>query len=165
MKSQYDQLLTSVLKELENKKEELSRTQQELSAQKEQVLTQFAASNYFSLYSGLKNRIFLHQTASVQTELLAQREQTVRLQDEAAVVRRSCEDKCSELTSFLNKYQEKSRELDEVRMKLQAERLSSRWRMSSMRPLGAAAVKTKLVQQQTQRLLQARGERGEEGGF
>lgn len=74
--------------------------------------------------------MFFLQTASVQVELQVQREQTVRLQDEAAAVRRNCEEKCSELTSFLDKYQEKSRELEETRMKLQAERLSSRWRTS-----------------------------------
>lgn len=112
LKSQYDQLLTSVLKELESKKEELSRTQQELSAQKE-------------------------QTASAQAELQAQREQAARLQDEASAVRRSCEEKCSELTSFLDKYQEKSRELEEARMKLQAERLGSRHEVSEERKVSS----------------------------
>lgn len=57
-------------------------------------------------------------------------------------MRRSCEEKCSELTSFLDKYQEKSRELEEARMKLQAERLSSRCRTRSLHPSEAAAVKT-----------------------
>lgn len=90
----------------------------------------------------LKKRFFL-QTASVQAELQAQREQGARLQDEAAAVRRSCEEKCSELTSFLDKYQEKSRELEEARMKLQAERLSSRWGTSPLQ----LQIKTKLVQQ------------------
>lgn len=84
--------------------------------------------------------MFFLQTASAQAELQAQREQAARLQDEAAAVRRSCEEKCSELTSFLDKYQEKSRELEEARMKLQAERLSSRWRTRSLRPSEAAAV-------------------------
>lgn len=84
----------------------------------------------------------LLQTASAQAELQAQREQAARLQDEASAVRRSCEEKCSELTSFLDKYQEKSRELEEARMKLQAERLGSRWRTSPLRPSRAAPVRS-----------------------
>lgn len=95
----------------------------------------------------------LLQTASAQAELQAQREQAARLQDEASAVRRSCEEKCSELTSFLDKYQEKSRELEEARMKLQAERLGSRWRTSPLRPSHAAPVKSQCFLNPSYRVL------------
>lgn len=95
----------------------------------------------------------LLQTASAQAELQAQREQAARLQDEVSAVRRSCEEKCSELTSFLDKYQEKSRELEEARMKLQAERLGSRWRTSPLRPSHAAPVKSQCFLNPSYRVL------------
>lgn len=66
------------------------------------------------------------QTQKAQAELQTQREQVSRLQEETLGLQRRLEDKCSELSSFLMKYEEKSKELEETKMQLQAERLSNR---------------------------------------
>lgn len=66
------------------------------------------------------------QTLNAKAELQSQKEQVSRLQEEMSALQRKYEDKCGELSSFLGKYKEKSRELEEVKMQLQAERLSNR---------------------------------------
>lgn len=66
------------------------------------------------------------QTLNTQAELQSQKEQVSRLQEEMSALQRRYEDKCDELSSFLGKYKEQSRELEEVKMQLQAERLSNR---------------------------------------
>lgn len=66
------------------------------------------------------------QTLNAQAELQSQREQVTRLQEEMSALQRRHEDKCSELSSFLRKYKEKSKELEETKMQLQAERHSNR---------------------------------------
>ncbi|XP_022598573.1 centrosomal protein of 55 kDa-like isoform X2 [Seriola dumerili] len=101
LKSQYDQLLVAVQKDLESQKDHVSRTQQELNMQRE-------------------------QTFKAQAELKSQREQVTRVQEETLALQRRYEDKCSELSSFLMKYEEKSKELEGAKMQLQAERLSNR---------------------------------------
>lgn len=101
LKSHYDQLLSGLQRDLENQKDQVSRTQQELNMQKQQTL-------------------------SAQAELQSQKEQVTRLQEEMSALQRRYEDKCGELSSFLRKYKEKSKELEEAKMQLQAERLSSR---------------------------------------
>ncbi|XP_026171289.1 centrosomal protein of 55 kDa isoform X2 [Mastacembelus armatus] len=101
LKSQHDQLLMGMQKELESQKDEVTRTQQELKVQMEQTL-------------------------KAQAELKAQKEQFARLQEETSVLQRRYQDKCSELSSFLMKYEEKSKEVEETKMQLQAERLSNR---------------------------------------
>lgn len=63
---------------------------------------------------------------NAQAELQSQEEQVARLQDEMSSLQRSYEDKCGELTSFLRKYKEKSNQLEEAKVQLQAERLSNR---------------------------------------
>lgn len=72
------------------------------------------------------------QTVNAQAELQSQKEQVSRLQEEMSALQRRYEDKCSELSSFLGKYKGKSSELEDVKMQLQAERLSNR---SSKSPL------------------------------
>ncbi|KAI3365253.1 hypothetical protein L3Q82_010347, partial [Scortum barcoo] len=101
LKSHYDQLLSGLKKDLENQKDQVSRTLQELNVQKQQNL-------------------------SAQSELQSQKDQVTRLQEEMWALQRRYEDKCSELSSFLRKYKEKSKELEEAKMQLQAERLSNR---------------------------------------
>ncbi|XP_044034907.1 centrosomal protein of 55 kDa isoform X1 [Siniperca chuatsi] len=101
LKSHYDQLLLGVQKDLENQKDQVTRTQQELYVQREQTL-------------------------NAQAELQSQKEQVARLQEEMSTLQRRYEDKCGELSSFLRKYKEKSKELEETKMQLQAERLSNR---------------------------------------
>lgn len=66
------------------------------------------------------------QTASAQAELQSQKEQASRLRDELSAAQRSYEDKCGELTSLLRKYTDRSSELEETRVQLQAERLNKR---------------------------------------
>ncbi|XP_023281825.1 centrosomal protein of 55 kDa-like isoform X2 [Seriola lalandi dorsalis] len=100
-KSQCDQLLVEVQKDLESQKDQVSRTQQELNMQRE-------------------------QTFKAQAELKSQREQVTRVQEETLALQRRYEVKCSELSSFLMKYEEKSKELEGAKMQLQAERLSNR---------------------------------------
>lgn len=108
LKNHYDQLLSGVQKDLESQKEKVIRAQQELNAQREQTL-------------------------NAQAELQSQKEQVARLQEETSSLQRSYEDKCGELTSFLRKYKEKSNELEEVKVQLQAERLSNRHDVSEER--------------------------------
>ena len=47
LKGHYDQLLTGVQKDLERQKDQTTRTQQELSAQREQVKGLFTHPDYF----------------------------------------------------------------------------------------------------------------------
>ncbi|XP_030256001.1 centrosomal protein of 55 kDa isoform X1 [Sparus aurata] len=101
LKSHYDQLLIGVQKDLESQKDQVTRTQQELSVQRQQTL-------------------------NAQAELQSQKEQVSRLQEEMSVLQRSYDDKCGELSSFLRKYKEKGKELEEAKMQLQAERFSNR---------------------------------------
>uniref|UniRef100_A0A3P8TIK6 Centrosomal protein 55 like n=1 Tax=Amphiprion percula TaxID=161767 RepID=A0A3P8TIK6_AMPPE len=56
----------------------------------------------------------------------SQREQVTRVQEEMSALQRKYEGKCGELSSFLMKYDVKSKELEEAKMQLQAERLSNR---------------------------------------
>nr|CBN81435.1 Centrosomal protein of 55 kDa [Dicentrarchus labrax] len=65
-------------------------------------------------------------TLNAQAELKSQKEQVSRLQEEMSALQRSYEDKCGELSSFLRKYKERSHELEEAKMQLQAERHSNR---------------------------------------
>ncbi|XP_041671412.1 centrosomal protein of 55 kDa isoform X2 [Cheilinus undulatus] len=101
LKSQYDQLLLNVQKDLDSQKNLATKTQQELDLQKKQTL-------------------------NAQAELQSQKDQVTRLQEETCRLQRKYEDKCSELSSFMRKYNEKSKELEEAKMQLQAERLSNR---------------------------------------
>ncbi|KAM9837935.1 centrosomal protein of 55 kDa [Aulostomus maculatus] len=112
LKSHYDQLMMGVQKDLENQKDQLTRTQQELHMQKE-------------------------QTFKTQTELQSQLEQVSRLQEEMSALQRKYEDKCSELSSSMRKYQEKSKTLEETKMLLQAERLNSRHAVSEERQVSS----------------------------
>ena len=66
------------------------------------------------------------QTLNAQAELQSQKEQVSRLQEEMSALQRSYDDKCGELSSFLRKYKEKGKELEEAKMQLQAERFSNR---------------------------------------
>ena len=66
------------------------------------------------------------QTLKAQAELQSQKERVTRLQEEMSALQRSYEDKCGDLSSFLRKYEEKSKEAEEVKMQLQAERHSNR---------------------------------------
>lgn len=61
-----------------------------------------------------------------QAELQSQKEHVTRVREEMQALQRKYEDKCGELSSFLRRYDEKSKELDEARAQLQAERLSNR---------------------------------------
>uniref|UniRef100_UPI0037E76D3B centrosomal protein of 55 kDa n=1 Tax=Semicossyphus pulcher TaxID=241346 RepID=UPI0037E76D3B len=101
LKSHYEQLLLGVQKDLESQKNLVTRTQQELNVQREQTL-------------------------NAQAELQSQKEQVTRLREETCRLQRKYEDKCGELTSFLRKYDGRSKELEEAKMMLQAERLSNR---------------------------------------
>ncbi|XP_071317927.1 centrosomal protein of 55 kDa [Trachinotus anak] len=101
LKSQYEQLLLELQKDLDSQKDQFTRTRQELNVQREQTLKD-------------------------QAELQSKREQVTRLQEEMLALQRRYEDKCSELSSFLMKYEEKSKDLEEAKMQLQAERLSNR---------------------------------------
>lgn len=108
LKSHYDQLLLGVQKDLERQKDQLTSSQQELSVQRE-------------------------QTVKAQAELLSQKELVTRLQNEMSALQRRYDDKCSDLTSLLRKYEEKSKESKDVKMQLQAERLSNRYEVSEER--------------------------------
>lgn len=66
------------------------------------------------------------QTLKAQAELQSQREQVSRLQEEMSALQSRYEDKCSDLSSFLRQYEEKSKESEEAKMQLQAERLGNR---------------------------------------
>uniref|UniRef100_A0A8C3G9C7 Centrosomal protein 55 like n=1 Tax=Cyclopterus lumpus TaxID=8103 RepID=A0A8C3G9C7_CYCLU len=101
LKSHYDQLLLGIQKDLERKKEQVTRSQEELNVQRKQTLT-------------------------AQAELQSQKEQVAGLQEEMSALQRRYEDKCSDLSSFLRKYEEKSNESEDVKMQLQQERLGSR---------------------------------------
>ncbi|XP_034563585.1 centrosomal protein of 55 kDa isoform X2 [Notolabrus celidotus] len=101
LKSHYDQLLSGVQKELQSQKDLVTKTQQELNMQREQTL-------------------------NAQAELQSQKEQVSRLQGETCRLQRKFEDKCGELSSFLERYSEKNKDLDEAKRLLQAERLSNR---------------------------------------
>ncbi|XP_070707931.1 centrosomal protein of 55 kDa [Pempheris klunzingeri] len=108
LKSHYDQLMMEVQKDLQSQKDQVTRTQQELNAQKE-------------------------QTSMARAELQCQKEEVARLQEETSALQRRCEDKCSELASFLRKYKDKSKALEEAKMELQAEKLSNRHEVSEER--------------------------------
>ncbi|XP_035002433.2 centrosomal protein of 55 kDa isoform X1 [Hippoglossus stenolepis] len=97
LKSQYEQMQ----KDLKSQRDQVTRGHQELNMQREQTL-------------------------KAQTELQSQKEQVTRLRDDMLVLQRRHEDKSSQLSSFLGKYDDKSKELDEVKMQLQAERHSNR---------------------------------------
>ncbi|XP_042363433.1 cone cGMP-specific 3',5'-cyclic phosphodiesterase subunit alpha'-like [Plectropomus leopardus] len=101
LKSHYDQLLSGLQKDMERQKDQLTKSQQELSGQREQTLR-------------------------AQAELHSQKEQVTRLQEEISALQRRYEDKCSDLTSLLRKYEEKTKETEDIKMQLQAERLSNR---------------------------------------
>ncbi|XP_055360459.1 centrosomal protein of 55 kDa isoform X2 [Betta splendens] len=101
LKSQYDQMVSRVQKDLESQKDQVAKTQQELKVQQEQTL-------------------------KAKAELQSQKEQVIRLQEETSVLQRRYEDKCNELSSFLRRYDEKSRELEQAKMQLQDERLGNR---------------------------------------
>ncbi|XP_062269643.1 centrosomal protein of 55 kDa [Platichthys flesus] len=108
LKSQYEQLQ----KDLKSQRDQVTRGQQELNLQREQTL-------------------------KAQTELQSQKEQVTRLRDEMLVLQRRHEDKSSQLSSFLGKYDDKSKELDEVKMQLQAERHSNRHAVSEERKVSS----------------------------
>ncbi|XP_008275805.1 centrosomal protein of 55 kDa isoform X2 [Stegastes partitus] len=108
LKSHYEQLMLGLQKDLENQKDQVSRTHQELSEQRE-------------------------QTMKAQVALQSQREQVTRAQEEMSALQRQHDEKCSQLSSFLRKYEEKSKELEEAKMQLQAERLSNRHAVSEER--------------------------------
>ncbi|KAF1373859.1 hypothetical protein PFLUV_G00243300 [Perca fluviatilis] len=101
LKSHYEQLLLGVQRDLERQKDQVTRSQQELNAQREQTL-------------------------KAQAELQSQKEQVSRLQEEVSALQSRYEDKCSDLSSFLRQYEEKSKESEEAKMQLQAERLGNR---------------------------------------
>ncbi|XP_068161849.1 centrosomal protein of 55 kDa [Antennarius striatus] len=101
LKNHCDQLLLGVQKDLETQKDLITRAQQELSLEKE-------------------------RNSNNQAELQSRKERTARLQEEMSALQRRYDEKCGELSSFLGKYKEKNDELDEVKMQLQAERLSNR---------------------------------------
>ncbi|XP_069011672.1 centrosomal protein of 55 kDa [Embiotoca jacksoni] len=105
LKSHYDQLMLGVQRDLESQKEQVTRTQQELR----------------------------EQTFKSQAELQSQREHVTRMQDEMLALQRKYEDKCRELSSFLMKYEERSKELEEAKTQLQAERLNNRHAVSRER--------------------------------
>ena len=69
---------------------------------------------------------FAPQTLKAQAELQAQKEQVTRFRDDMLVLQRRHDDKSSQLSSFLGKYEDKNTELEEVKMQLQAERHSNR---------------------------------------
>nr|XP_046232203.1 cone cGMP-specific 3',5'-cyclic phosphodiesterase subunit alpha' isoform X1 [Scatophagus argus]XP_046232204.1 cone cGMP-specific 3',5'-cyclic phosphodiesterase subunit alpha' isoform X1 [Scatophagus argus] len=108
LKSHYDKMLLEAQKDLDSRKDQVARIQQELVEQKEQTL-------------------------NAQAELRSQKDQVSRLQEEISALQRRHDDKCGELSSFLMKYKEKSNELDEVKMQLQAERFSNRHVVSEER--------------------------------
>lgn len=66
------------------------------------------------------------QTSKVQAELQSQRETVTRLQEEISALQRRYESKCSDLSSFLMKYEEKSKETEDLKVQLQAERHGNR---------------------------------------
>ncbi|XP_056286288.1 centrosomal protein of 55 kDa [Pseudoliparis swirei] len=101
LKTHYDQLLLGVQRDLEKKKEQVTRSQQELNVQREQTL-------------------------KAQAELRSQEEQVAGLREEVSALQRRYEDKCSDMSSFLRKYDEKSNESEDVKKQLQQERLGSR---------------------------------------
>ncbi|CAG5906358.1 unnamed protein product [Menidia menidia] len=101
LKSHYQQLLSTMQKDLESQKDKTARAQLELSVQREQAL-------------------------KAQAELQCQKEQVTRVQEELLVLQRKYEEKCCELSASLRRYQEKSKELEEIRMQLQAEQLGNR---------------------------------------
>ncbi|XP_040885569.1 centrosomal protein of 55 kDa isoform X2 [Toxotes jaculatrix] len=124
LKSQYDQLLLGVQKDLESQKDQFTRTQQELSVQREQTL-------------------------KAQAELQSQKEQVTRLQEEMLVLQRRYEDKCRELSSFLRKYEEKSKGLEEAKMHLQAEQLSNRHAVCEERKVSSERAERMRVELET----------------
>ncbi|KAG7227908.1 hypothetical protein INR49_013702 [Caranx melampygus] len=112
LKGQFDQLLVGLQKDLESQKDQVTRTEKELKAQREKTL-------------------------KAQADLQTQRDQVSRFQEETLGLQRRLEDKCSELSSFLMKYEEKSKELEETKMQLQAERLSNRHAASEERKVSS----------------------------
>ncbi|KAM3592476.1 uncharacterized protein V6R79_019584 [Siganus canaliculatus] len=115
LKSHYEQLLLGVKKDLENQKDQVTRTQLELSVQRE-------------------------QTSNAQAELKAHKDRTTKLQEEVLTAQRRYEDKCGELSTTLVKYKEKSAELEEAKRQLQAERHSNRHEVSEERKASSERV-------------------------
>uniref|UniRef100_A0A3P9LAR3 Centrosomal protein 55 n=1 Tax=Oryzias latipes TaxID=8090 RepID=A0A3P9LAR3_ORYLA len=101
LKSSYEQKLSELQKNLQRQREETIRVQLELSAQEEKTL-------------------------KAEAELQRQREQAARAEEEALVLQRKYEDKCGEWSASQRRCEEKSRELQEARMQLQAERAGNR---------------------------------------
>ncbi|XP_049615264.1 centrosomal protein of 55 kDa [Syngnathus scovelli] len=112
LKSRYEQSLLASQKQLDQQKDELARTQQELLTQKEQ---------------GVKS----HAELQRQTERLAQ------LQEEMGALQRRYDHKCDELSSLQRKYKERAKELEDARLQMQTERLSSRSAVSEERQVSS----------------------------
>lgn len=121
VKSHYEQLLSGVQKDLESQKDQVSKAQQELKMQREQVKA-FRVQSFITPASALSH--LLHsvqeelvspsasQSSNAQAGLESQKQQVARLQQQLSTQQRKYEDKCDEL--------------EEAKMLLQAERLSSR---------------------------------------
>ncbi|XP_077358162.1 centrosomal protein of 55 kDa [Festucalex cinctus] len=112
LKSRYEESMLASQKQLDEQKDQLARTQQELVAQKEQ---------------GVQS----------EAELQRQTERATRLQEEMAALQRRFDDKCDELSSLQRKYKENAKELEEAKLQMQTERLTSRHAASEERQVSS----------------------------
>lgn len=91
-----------------SRKDQLAATRRELLSQKERALES-------------------------QAELRRQTERAARLQEEKTALQRLLDDKGDRLSSLQSKYEERAEELEEARLRMQTERLSSRCRTGGAR--------------------------------
>ncbi|KAK7919586.1 hypothetical protein WMY93_010870 [Mugilogobius chulae] len=107
-----EQMLEALQKDLQIKKNEVSRSQLELQLQKE-------------------------QNSKAQAEVESQKLQVSRLQSQIAALQSSYEIKCTEMSSLLRKYDTKSKELEEAKEELQGERLRNRHTVNEERKVSS----------------------------
>lgn len=90
------------------------------------MLEEWADTQYCVFCSNVYFLLTL-ETLKALAELQFQKQQTTRYQEEVSVLQRRYEDKCMELTSFLGKYEDKSKQLEQANVQLQAQQLSNRY--------------------------------------
>ncbi|XP_061612227.1 centrosomal protein of 55 kDa [Phyllopteryx taeniolatus] len=112
LRSRYEQSVLASQKQLDEQKDQLARARQELVKQKEECVKS-------------------------QAELQRQTERVARLQEETAALQRRFDDNYDELSSLQSKYKERTKELEEARVQMQTERLSSRNAVSEERQVSS----------------------------
>ncbi|XP_061562308.1 centrosomal protein of 55 kDa [Phycodurus eques] len=112
LRSRYEQSMLASQKQLDEQKDQLARARQEVVKQKEQC-------------------------DKSQAELQRQTERVARLQEETAALQRRFDDKYDQLSSLQSKYKERTKELEEARVQMQTERLSSRNAVSEERQVSS----------------------------